>query len=421
MKEFCNIQTRCVLCQSEELEEILNLGTTPIANKLDSSRPLTKNDDFFPLRLGMCVDCKHLQLLDIIESRVLFSNYPYVSNSNLGTANRIRNLSQQLFQKYCRVGSSTSDRPFVVEIGSNDGFLLQQFKDKDCDVLGIDPAAEATRIAMGNGVKTITDFFSYELAQKIKSEYPRPKLIVANNVLAHSDDLIGIFQGIKILMGDETVLVIEFSYALDILKKFLIDTIYHEHMSYHSIIPLQRFLERNGFRIFDVEKFDAHGGSARISVCLSGSKFSENVSVQKAIFKEINAELHQLNSWKILNHQIKELSEKISLEISRILGMGFTLSGYGVPAKFATLFHSLKLSEKNFSHFYDDNVAKVGKYAPGTDVSIEPSSNLSKTEECYLLIFSWNYSQEIVEKLKRNFPAVRGAIIPLPEFSLVEF
>ncbi len=420
LKELCKLQTRCVLCESKSLEQVLNLGKTPIANKLDSSRPQSKNDEFFPLRLGMCTECKHLQLLDIIDSKILFSNYPYVSNSNLGTAKRFRDLSQLLFDKFCAVKSNSSTNPFVIEIGSNDGFLLQQFKEKSCDVLGIDPAAEATRISIGNGVRTITDFFSYNLAQNIQRDYPQPRLIVANNVLAHSDDLTGIFQGIKLLMGDETALVIEFSYALDVFEKLLIDTIYHEHMSYHSITPLQRFLEKKGLRIFDVEKFDAHGGSVRISVCLANSQFSENPSVRKAISEEFDAGLHNLDSWEILGRRITDLSEKISVEVSRVVDLGFTLSGYGVPAKFATLFHALNMSEKDFSHFYDDNESKVGKYAPGTDLLIEESSNLKDVEGCYLLIFSWNYSKEIIEKIKQNFPSVKGVIIPLPEFSLIE-
>lgn len=421
LKEFCKLQTRCVLCESTGLELVLDLGNTPIANKLESSRQVHLEDEFFPLRLGMCSECSHLQLLDIIDSKILFSNYPYVSNSNLGTARRFRDLSQTLSEKYCENQSDVSGNPLVIEIGSNDGFLLQLFKEKSCDVLGIDPAEEATKIAIENGVRTIKDFFSYKLAQEIHRDYPQPKLIVANNVLAHSDDLVGIFQGIKLLMAYETVLVVEFSYALDIYNKLLIDTIYHEHMSYHSIIPIKQFLEKQGLRIFEVERFEAHGGSARISVCLANSKFSEQPSVQESISEEIVAGLHKLESWEILSGRIGMLSEKISSEISRVVNLGFTFSGYGVPAKFATLFHSLKMSEKDFSCIYDDNESKIGRLAPGTNLLIEPSSNLNNAEESYLLIFSWNYSKEIVEKVKQNFPAVKGVLIPLPEFSLVDF
>ena len=410
-----------MLCESTGLKLVLDLGNTPIANKLESSRQENLEDEFFPLRLGMCSECKHLQLLDIIDSKILFSNYPYVSNSNLGTASRFRDLSQTLIKKFCENPSDIAGNPLVIEIGSNDGFLLQLFKENSCDVLGIDPAEEATKIAIKNGVRTITDFFSYNLAQEIHREYPQPKLIVANNVLAHSDDLVGIFQGIKLLMTNETVLVVEFSYALDIYSKLLIDTIYHEHMSYHSIIPIQQFLEKQGLRIFEVERFDAHGGSARISVCLTNSKFSEHPSVQESISEEIIVGLHKLESWEILSGRIAMLSETISSEISKVVNLGFNFCGYGVPAKFATLFHSLKMSERDFSCIYDDNESKIGKLAPGTNLLIEPSSNLINAEDSYLLIFSWNYSKEIVEKLKQNFPAVKGVLIPLPEFSLVEF
>lgn len=421
MKHFYKIQSRCVLCQSDKLSQVLNLGKTPIANKLESTRSLQIEEEFFPLRLGICLSCRHLQLLDIIDGGVLFANYPYVSNINKSTAKRFSDLSQLLYDKFCTVHSNYESKPFVIEIGSNDGFLLQRFQEKSCEVLGIDPATEATQIADQNGVPTITDFFSYELAQKISNNYSKPDLIVANNVLAHSDDLFGIFEGIKLLMSNESVLVIEFSYALDIFKKLLIDTVYHEHMSYHSIIPIQRFLENLGMRIFDVEKFDAHGGSARIYVCLKDSSFVEQPSVKVFVALEEDAGLHDVESWEILSKRLRVLSNSISSEISKIKNLGYSVSGYGVPAKFATLFHSLQMSEKDFSHIYDDNESKIGKYAPGTNIQIEPSSNLSDSRDCYLLIFSWNYSEEIIAKLKANYPAVKGVLVPLPELALVSF
>ena len=421
MRESYKLQNRCVLCASPALEQVLDLGKTPIANRLVSIRHNSHNSEFFPLRLGMCVECRHLQLLDIIDNNILFSNYPYVSNSNLGTAKRLKDLSLLLYNRHCKVKLNPSIEPFVIEIGSNDGFLLQQFKEKKCDVLGIDPAGDATRIALENGVNTITDFFSYKLAERIRREYPKPSLIIANNVLAHSDELMDIFLGIKILMDSQTVLTIEFSYALDIFEKLLVDTIYHEHMSYHSIIPLKQFLEKNGLRIFDIEKIDAHGGSARISVCLSNSKYSENLSVQKSISEELDAGLHNIDSWETLSSRMEDLSKKILLEVSKLIDSGYKVSGYGVPAKFTTLFHSLNMPAKCFSHIYDDNISKIGKFAPGTELLIEPSSNLTQEEDCFLLIFSWNYSQEIIEKIKNNFPAVKGVIIPLPNFSIVRF
>lgn len=414
-------QDRCVLCETQNLEQVLNLGNTPIANKLESNPLIQKKNTFFPLRLGMCQACSHLQILDIIDERILFSNYPYLSKSNSSTEKRFIELSETLYKKYCQLKPDSKETPFIIEIGSNDGFLLKQFQGKSCTVLGIDPSENATKNAVDSGVRTITDFFSYKLARKLKRNYPTPTLIIANNVLAHSDDLIGIFKGIRLLMGHETVLIVEFSYALDILEKLLIDTIYHEHMSYHSIIPLNRFLHSIGLRIFNVERFDAHGGSARVSVCLNDSVFEEDSSVELLILKERSARLHDVDSWRKVRHRIESLKDSISNEISKLINLGFQVSGYGVPAKFSTLFHSLELSEKDFTHIYDDNQSKVGNYAPGTNLLIEPSSNLNLTAPCYLLIFSWNYSDEIMEKLRRDFPKVKGALIPLPKFSLVHF
>ena len=405
---------KCVLCNSIKLEKVTNFPPTPIANQLFDSESLPlEGQEFLPLNLCLCLDCKHLQIDTLVDPTILFADYPYVSNSSLAMAKRLDTLAEKYISHF-----KLSNSDLVVEIGSNDGYLLSQIKRSGCKVLGIDPAINATDIAIRSEIPTIVDFFSSRIARTILDDHSTPKLIIANNVLAHSDSLQDIFSGISILMGPDSTAVIEFSYVVDVFEKLLFDTIYHEHTSYHSIAPLKAFLIQFNLVIFDVERFDAHGGSARVFIKKIGARQPISPSVELAIDHEATLGIHEAKTWDGFNLRVSELAQKLNEEIAEIKARGETLLGYGVPAKFTSLFHILGLREIDFDFIVDDNPLKIGKFAPGTRIQI------SSLEEIHVLdnavIFSWNYSTSIVEKIVKAEGVRKTILLPLPEFRVIK-
>ncbi len=405
---------KCVLCNSIKLEKVTNFPPTPIANQLfDSENLPLEGQEFLPLNLCLCLDCKHLQIDTLVDPTVLFADYPYVSNSSMAMAERLDTLAKKYISRF-----KLSNSDLVVEIGSNDGYLLSQIKSAGCEVLGIDPALNATEIAIRSEIPTIVDFFSSCVARTILDDYSTPKLIIANNVLAHSDSLQDIFRGISILMGPDSKAVIEFSYVVDVFEKLLFDTIYHEHTSYHSIAPLKAFLTQFNLEIFDVERFDAHGGSARIYVKKIGAHQPISPSVELAIDHEATLGIHEAKTWDGFNLRVSELAQKLNDEISEIKARGETLLGYGVPAKFTSLFHILGLREIDFDFIVDDNPLKIGKFAPGTRIRISSLEEIPVLDNA--VIFSWNYSTSIVEKIVKAAGVRRTILLPLPEFRVIK-
>lgn len=413
MVNFHN-KVKCVLCSSIRLTNITNFPKTPIANQLFKPSELPPHgQDFVPINLCLCLDCNHIQIDTLVDPYVLFADYPYVSNSSESMARRLDNLAEKYISKFHLRGAD-----LVLEIGSNDGYLLSKVMGAGCEVLGIDPAINATNVALASGVPTIVDYFSGKLASSILEERTHPKLIIANNVLAHSDSLRDIFEGISLLMNSETTAVIEFSYVVDVFEKLLFDTIYHEHTSYHSIAPLQKFLKLFGLTIFDVERFDAHGGSARAYIKkFEGSQLILD-SVKSAIEYENAIGIHEARTWKVFNSRLARLSSMLSEEIEKIKARGESLLGYGVPAKFTSLFHMLGLKEINFDFIVDDNPLKIGKLAPGTGIIISAPEDIPKVDN--VVIFSWNYSTSIVDKIRKMGAVSNSIVIPLPEYKVIK-
>ena len=404
---------KCVLCNAINLEKITNFPPTPIANQLFDSQNLpSEGQDFFPLNLCLCLDCKHIQIDTLVDPTILFSNYPYVSNSSRTMAKRLDVLAEKYITQF-----NLGNFDLVIEIGSNDGYLLSQIKRSGCEILGIDPAMNATDIAIQAGIPTIVDFFSSNVAQNIRKRYSNPKLIIANNVLAHSDNLQDIFSGISILMGPDSIAVIEFSYVVDVFEKLLFDTIYHEHTSYHSITPLKQFLIKFNLEIFNVERFDAHGGSARVFIKKIGASQPISPSVEFAVSHETKLGIHEAKTWDAFNSRVTELAQKLNDEITRIKDRGETLLGYGVPAKFTSLFHILGLKEIDFDFIVDDNPLKIGKFAPGTTIKIFSPEDIPALDNA--VIFSWNYSTSIVEKIIKSDRIRKTIVLPLPEFKVI--
>lgn len=344
---------------------------------------------------------------------MIFQDYPYFSSTGDQAKKRLTQLALDL----AKYGQNHSSK-FMIEIGSNDGFLLSKMMEQDWRVLGIDPSTQAAKIAEINGVNNICEFFSEDLAAEILRSYGTPDLIIANNVLAHTDQMQNIFRGISILMSSDTTLIMEFSYLADIFQNLVFDTIYHEHMSYHSLLPLSQFLSKFQLTIIRVENLDVHGGSLRLYIMRTSENLEIDRSVNNAMIIERGLELNQEKSWKEFSKKISDLKKELNELLNTLVNEGRSIVGYGVPAKFTTFFHGMELKSNIFQFLTDDNPMKIGRFAPGTNLEIHNPSVLYKNQPDYIFLFSWNYSESIVKKIKDNKLAKYGVIVPLPELKI---
>ena len=401
---------KCLLCDKTEVENIIVFPETPLANSLSSHKDKQNNQKFHPLNLGLCKECGHVQLTYRVSPSILFKDYPYLSNSNNETASRFSKLAEEI-----NLNFSNKDKKFALEIGSNDGYLLSLLRLNNWQVLGVDPSENAANLANSKGITTIISFFSKNVARKIHKNFGQPDIIIANNVLAHTNKMRDIFNGIELLMGDNTLFIMEFSYVLDVFEKLLFDTIYHEHMSYHSINSLSKFLSNFDLQIVDVTRFNAHGGSARIYVKKHKKNLIPNQKVTDLQAIEQSVGLATKKAWLQFEGRLGQLKQSINSELDKIFNDGKSIIGFGVPAKFTTLFHVLGLNENHFKYIVDDNSLKHGKLAPGTNLEIYPTEKLISEKPDFVFIFSWNYQDEISKRIWSDNLVNYGVIIPLPE------
>src|SRR3989338_4399294 len=281
----------CRLCGSHKLQPLFSLGATPLANEFVSAGDRGKPQERFPLDVHQCVDCGHVQLLDVVDPELLFRHYVYVSATSPVFVDHFRRYAEAMLRY---TAMPTGSR--VVEIGSNDGTLLRFFKDAGMQVLGIDPARRIAEEATKSGIETLPEFFDLALTRQLRSQGKGAALVTANNVFAHADDLHAIVEGVAHLLAPDGLFVFEVSYLLDVFEKTLFDTIYHEHLSYHTVKPLVGFFQRRGMELVDAVRVDSHGGSLRGIVKRRGGRWPVQPSVDRLISEEARLGLHGLGA-----------------------------------------------------------------------------------------------------------------------------
>lgn len=376
------------------------------------------NSFLYPLELFICKECGHVQLGIVLDTNFVFSDYPYRSNTGITSINRLEKLAVDLFERFKTEPNTQNFKVF--EIGSNDGTLLNFFKKIGCSVLGIDPAYEAVIEARSLEIETIHSFFSNETLISNPEVIEEWNLIIINNVLAHTNSVQEILEGITKLMTNNTKLVIEFSYLIDVFEKNLFDTIYHEHVSYFYINPLAKVLAKFGLKIFDIERFDAHGGSLRVFVAKNKNELQIKPSVDKLLVYENDLNLNSKNSWVMFGNNLNSLNLMIASSLKILKQDNIKVVGYGIPAKFSTMFYGLHISPNFFDYFVDDNPNKVGKLVPGLNYEIRPVADLFETKPEFIFVFCWNYAVDVENFVRKECPFVKSLIIPLPNFEIIE-
>ena len=410
----CHTRSDCRLCGGTTLVTALSLASTPLANDFRPKRDLQKFQNYFPLEVLLCESCGHLQLANVVDPEALFEDYVYVSGTSPSFIAH--------FEAYARSASDVASLDagdLVVDVGSNDGTLMKAFKALGARIKGVDPARNIANSANLAGLPTICDFFTEEIAKKIRAEEGCAKIITANNVCAHIDDLAGIVEAVKHLLAIDGIFVFEVSYLLDVLNNTLFDTIYHEHLDYHAVAPLIPFLKRHGMTLFHVERVTSHGGSIRVYAALEKKNCQPTAQLKRIIEIEREARLFSIGTYSEFSNAIETAGRKLRETLLASRRAGRKLAGYGAPAKATTLMHQFRLNRDDLAYIVDDSPWKQGLFSPGFNIPIVPPSHLGDEPVDDLLILAWNFAIPII-KNNRSFLERGGRfIVPLPELRLV--
>jgi hypothetical protein len=390
--DFVELTTVCRLCSSDNLDLVLSLGTTPLANDFRSLATPPGEYVEIPLDLLRCHACQHVQLAHVVSPQLLFSNYAYVSGTSSSFVEH--------FKQYAEWISSSLEIPkgeLILEIGSNDCTLLSFLAGNNYRCIGIDPAENIVRGAESDQYLSICSFFDQEVANEIRKNHGEASLIIANNVFAHIKDLSKTIEIVSSLLKPSGFLVFEVSYLLDVIEKTLFDTIYHEHLDYHSVSALVPFLARYGLDVVDVIPINSHGGSIRV-VAQFKTKNQGKESVALFLAKEKQSGLDSPSALLRFSNNLSQLAKTNQRFLLETKSDRKSIVGFGAPAKMTTLTYFFGITTGVFEFIVDDSPLKQNTYAPGGHSKVLSSEYLYGFNPDFVYILAWNFADSIKAK-----------------------
>ena len=411
--QLCHRRKTCRLCGGAHLTLVLELAPTPPANAFVPKEELNKTQQCFPLDVFFCEDCAHVQLLDIVDPSVLFENYVYVSGTSPSFVAHFESYAKSVLDQFKPAKGS-----LVLDIGSNDGTLLRFFQKAGMKVLGIDPAKNIAEQATRNGIETMATFFSPQIAKDIRSKYGPASVITGNNVFAHIDNLEAVVEGIRALLAPDGVFVFEVSYLVDVFEKTLFDTIYHEHLDYHSVKPLVPFFKRLGMELIEAQRVSSHGGSLRGIAQLKGGPNKVGASVAQAIALEEKLGLDKAQTFRQFGDNINSLKTALGKLLRELKSSGKKIAGFGAPAKATTLMYHFGIGPELIDFIAEDSPLKQGLFTPGSHVPVLPRTAIYEQKPDYVLILAWNFAEPIIKSLKPYTDAGGHLIVPIPKLEI---
>ena len=413
MSKDCVTRKDCVLCQSSSIKEVLNFGKTPLANSYPSKK--NTKEKFFPLVCSFCKDCGHLQLKYLVNPNLMFRNYMYVSGTSKVLVEHFKNYFLTI-QKKINL-KKKSDK--ILDIACNDGTFLNFFiKSGFRNVIGVEPATNLKKLNKDKKIDINSFFFTHKNSFKLKKKYKSFKIITANNVCAHIPDIKDFVLGVKNILEPDGLFIFEVSYLKDVVNKLTFDTIYHEHMSYHSLKPLLSFFERLGMSVLDFDLVEAQGGSIRVYVGHKNQKIYQK-KINNQIKKEKQMGLLDEKLFKKFHKRIQNQKKEITTIIDKnITKKNKILVGYGAPAKVTTFSYVFNLGTKSIRHIVDDNPLKQKKYTPGKNIKIISFEELKKINFDYIIILAWNFAPSIIKKIRQSIKKSFKIIVPFPKATI---
>ena len=413
--------SNCRLCTGNFFEKTLKLKSTPPANELYPTKDSATKAEKFPLEVVMCQKCRHVQLKHIVSPKRLFDEYIYKSGTSKFFNEHFDNLAS-------KIASEFPVNNYVLEVGSNDGVLLTSLNKRGIKSIGIEPSEYLAKECINRNLNVYNSYLDENTVVKITQSHGKASIVLGNNVFAHIEDMKGAFKYVFEILEDSGIFIFEVAHFKYILTDGLFDTIYHEHMSYHTATALESFATASGFKIFRIEKISSHGGSLRFYLSKNHDKLKEP-SVELIKNDELKLGLNQVEALSLIEDKIKETKESAARMIKDIgLGDNTVFVGYGAPAKVVTFLAQMELEEINLIGVIEDNVEKQNRFLPGSGFAIKSleemkmliSVNESKEVCLNFLIFPWNLKKEIVEKLSKWVPKNSNAVVFFPKVEKVE-
>jgi len=388
--------TKCRFCETPLKYTFANLGMSPLSNSYIKQEDLQRMEPFYPLHSLVCENCRLVQLSEFQSPEQIFGDYAYFSSYSESWLNHVKAYTELIIERF-GFGSKSQ----VVEIASNDGYLLQYFKEKNIPVLGIEPAKNVAIVAREAGIPTIVEFFGTEMASKLSAEGKGADLLIGNNVLAHVPELNDFVRGMKILLKPKGIITIEFPHLMRLMEEYQFDTIYHEHFSYYSFITARKIFAAHDLEIFDVEELSTHGGSLRIYACHTEEEDYKpiNPRVSELIDRERVFGLEKLERYLSFNEKIEETKRRILQFMIKTKDERKTIVGYGAPAKGNTLLNYCGIGIDFIEYTVDRNPHKQGHYLPGTHIPIYHPDKIRETRPDYVVILPWNLKDEIMKQM----------------------
>jgi 2-polyprenyl-3-methyl-5-hydroxy-6-metoxy-1,4-benzoquinol methylase len=405
----------CRFCQHQLHETFVDLGLSPLANSYVKAADANKAEKFYPLHTYVCSDCYLVQLEQFESPDHIFSDYLYFSSVSESWLRHASDYANAMSTRF-RLGAKSH----VVELASNDGYLLQYFVAKGVPVLGVEPAANVAEYARKKGVETEVAFFSRETATRLLQQGKSADLIAANNVLAHVPDLNDFVGGMKILLKPDGVITVEFPHLLNLVRLNQFDTIYHEHFSYFSFFVVQKVFAKHGMKVFDVEELTTHGGSLRIFACHSDSKAHDTtLNVENMLQKERAEGMMRLDYYRNFGEKVKAIKRQLLTFLIDCKQNKKTVIGYGAPAKGNTLLNYCGIRTDFLDFTVDRSPHKQGYLLPGVHIPIMSPDQIAKAKPDYVLILPWNLKDEIMKNFAEISKWGGRFVVPIPKLEVM--
>jgi hypothetical protein len=404
----------CRICDSTQTAEFLHLGPTPLANSFLKPEQLGEPDTRFPLDVVFCPQCGLVQLDHVVPPDIMFRNYIYVSSTSRTMLTHFAAYADEIVTRFIE-----PPQDMLLEMGSNDGCLLQIFQAHRVRILGIEPAANLAAIANAAGIATVNDFFCERTARDIRDREGLVKVIIGNNVLAHVGNLHDLVAGLDVLLSPHGVAVFEVPYLVDLLRRAEFDTIYHEHLFYFALRPLQRLFESCGMQIFDVKRLPVHGGTLRVYVSRAEAGMETLPSVVDLLRLEKSERLDAFETYEDFARRVEKMKQELTTLLRELKASGARIAGYGAPAKGNTLLNYFQIGTELIDFIVDLSPYKQGMYTPGERIPVLAVDRLLEEQPDYVLLLAWNFAEEILEQQSEYLNRGGKFIVPIPQLKIV--
>ena len=409
------LTSNCRFCNKVLTNIFADLGTSPLSNAFLTKEMLSNLEKIYPLCAYVCDNCFLVQIPEFEKPENIFEDYLYFSSYSSTWLHHAENYVNLITTRF---GFNKNSQ--IIEIASNDGYLLQYFKKKNIPVLGIEPAVNVAKVSKEKGIPTLTKFFSVNTANELKKENKLADLIIGNNVLAHVPNLNDFVRGLKILLKPNGIITMEFPHLLQLIQQNQFDTIYHEHFSYFSFLVVQKIFSSHQLTVFDVDEIPTHGGSLRIYVkhleCIDIT-ISERVDI--LLKKEKQYGLENISTYINFIKNVEGVKKKLQEFFIYAKKSGKKIVCYGAAAKGNTLLNYCKIGDNFIDYVVDQNPYKQGLFLPGTHIPIKNPDEIQKTKPDYLIIIPWNLKGEIMEQMKCIRDWGGKFVIPIPELEII--